>query len=99
MEEVANAPGDGERQAKAPLIIGVGASAVAVDSIERFFGKLALGNDQALVLVLQYREAVADERLRPLAPSAPERHPRIDDWSELAAAIEAAIHDQGLGRG
>ena len=35
---------------------------------------------------------VADERLRPLAPSAPERHPRIDDWADLAAAIEAAIH-------
>jgi hypothetical protein len=34
---------------------------------------------------------VADERLRPLAPSAPERHPRIDDWAELGAAIEAAI--------
>jgi hypothetical protein len=34
---------------------------------------------------------VADERLRPLAPAAPERHPRIDDWPELAAAIEAAI--------
>ncbi|HSV04236.1 MAG TPA: hypothetical protein VLI41_13645 [Phenylobacterium sp.] len=34
---------------------------------------------------------VADERLRPLAPSAPERHPRIDDWGELAAAIEQAI--------
>ena len=35
---------------------------------------------------------VADERLRPLAPLAPERHPRIDDWAELAAAIEAAVH-------
>jgi hypothetical protein len=35
---------------------------------------------------------VADERLRPLAPSAPERHPRIDDWAELADAIERAIH-------
>lgn len=35
---------------------------------------------------------VADERLRPLAPAAPERHPRIDDWAELAAAIEAAVH-------
>lgn len=34
---------------------------------------------------------VADERLRPLAPSAPERHPRIDDWAELASAIEAAV--------
>lgn len=34
---------------------------------------------------------VADERLRPLAPAAPERHPRIDDWAALAAAIEAAV--------
>lgn len=34
---------------------------------------------------------VADERLRPLAPAAPERHPRIDDWADLAAAIERAI--------
>jgi hypothetical protein len=35
---------------------------------------------------------VADERLRPLAPAAPDRHPRIDDWAALAEAIEAAIH-------
>jgi phosphoglycolate phosphatase-like HAD superfamily hydrolase len=34
---------------------------------------------------------VADERLRPLAPSAPDRHRRIDDWAELATAIEAAV--------
>jgi hypothetical protein len=33
---------------------------------------------------------VADERLRPLAPRS-DRHPRIDDWAELVAAIEAAI--------
>jgi len=33
---------------------------------------------------------VADERLRPLAPTS-ERHVRIDDWAELAEAIEAAI--------
>jgi hypothetical protein len=33
---------------------------------------------------------VADLRLRPLAPRS-ERHPRIDDWVELGAAIEAAI--------
>ena len=33
---------------------------------------------------------VADERLRPLAPRS-DRHPRIDDWAELGAAIEAAI--------
>jgi hypothetical protein len=33
---------------------------------------------------------VADERLRPLAPRS-DRHPRIDDWAELGAAIEAAV--------
>jgi hypothetical protein len=33
---------------------------------------------------------VADERLRPLAPRS-ERHPRIDDWSELGEAIERAV--------
>jgi hypothetical protein len=34
---------------------------------------------------------VADERLRPLAFAAPDRHTRIDDWPTLGAAIEAAI--------
>jgi hypothetical protein len=34
---------------------------------------------------------VADPRLRTLAPSAPERHARIDDWPDLKDAIEAAI--------
>ena len=34
---------------------------------------------------------VADERLRPLAPRS-DRHPRIDDWDELAYAIKTAIH-------
>jgi len=36
---------------------------------------------------------VADPRLQPLAPRS-ERHRRIDDWAELAAAVEAAL----LGR-
>lgn len=36
-------------------------------------------------------QMVADPRLRPLAPSAPDRHPRIDDWDELRGAIEAVI--------
>ena len=35
---------------------------------------------------------VADERLRPLAPVALDRHPRIDDWAALTEAIEAAVH-------
>ena len=37
-------------------------------------------------------QMVADERLRPLAFSAPERHVRIDEWPLLGPAIEAAIH-------
>jgi len=36
-------------------------------------------------------QMVADERLRPLAFTAPERHARIDDWDELAVAIARAI--------
>ena len=36
-------------------------------------------------------QMVADPRLQPLAPTAPERHPRIDDWYDLRAAIEAAV--------
>ena len=33
-------------------------------------------------------QMVADERLRPLAPCAPERHTRIDLWPDLKTAIE-----------
>lgn len=33
---------------------------------------------------------VADERLRPLAPTSP-RHRRIDDWKELGLAVEEAV--------
>ena len=36
-------------------------------------------------------QMVADERLRPLAYSTPDKHPRIDDWAELGKAIAAAI--------
>ena len=36
-------------------------------------------------------QMVADERLRPLAPSDPVRHTRIDDWPALAAALEARL--------
>jgi len=36
-------------------------------------------------------QMVADERLRPMAPTAPERHSRIDDWHELSAAITARL--------
>lgn len=34
---------------------------------------------------------VADTRLRPLAPAAPDRHTRIDDWDALGAALIETI--------
>lgn len=36
-------------------------------------------------------QMVADPRLQPLAPTAPERHTRIDDWHTLREAIETAV--------
>jgi hypothetical protein len=36
-------------------------------------------------------QMVADERLRPLAPSAPDRHRRIDDWATLGPAIAQSL--------
>ncbi|MFI4974786.1 MAG: hypothetical protein ACHP84_09635 [Caulobacterales bacterium] len=36
-------------------------------------------------------QMVADERLRPLAFAAPDRHPRIDEWEALGPAIAEAI--------
>jgi hypothetical protein len=36
-------------------------------------------------------QMVADERLQPMAPAAPERHARHDDWPSLRRAIERAI--------
>jgi hypothetical protein len=36
-------------------------------------------------------QMIADERLRPYAPSILDRHPRHDEWPALKAAIEAAI--------
>lgn len=36
-------------------------------------------------------QMVTDERLRPLAPSAPDRHTRIDHWPHLKTAIEARL--------
>jgi hypothetical protein len=36
-------------------------------------------------------QMVADPRLRPFAPSAPERHRRIDDWPELHTALAEVL--------
>jgi len=36
-------------------------------------------------------QMVSDERLRPLAPSAPDRHARIDSWPHLKTAIAECL--------
>jgi two-component system, chemotaxis family, CheB/CheR fusion protein len=63
-DPVQSSPDQEKRQPKGPLIVGVGASAAAMDSIERFFSNLKLDPDQAVVLVLQFRDAVEDGRLQ-----------------------------------
>src|SRR5262249_21550654 len=55
---------DAQGQPSGPLIIGVGASAGAPDSIERFLSNLKLESDQVLVLALRHREALDEGRLR-----------------------------------
>ena len=37
-------------------------------------------------------QSVADERLRPFAPSAPDRHQRFDHWPDLAEGVAAALN-------
>ncbi|MEY9185498.1 CheR family methyltransferase [Bradyrhizobium sp. USDA 313] len=64
MQEVGDQPVQGERRIKTPLIIGVGASPGALDSIERFFASLTVGADQAIVLALQHHGAFDEQRLR-----------------------------------
>ncbi|MBR0819909.1 CheR family methyltransferase [Bradyrhizobium liaoningense] len=64
MDEVGDQAVGGERQIRPPLVIGVGASPAALHSIERFFAKLTVGPDQAVVLALQHHEASDERRLR-----------------------------------
>ncbi|MCA1414118.1 PAS domain-containing protein [Bradyrhizobium sp. NBAIM20] len=64
MHDVGDQPVQGERQIKTPLVIGVGASPGALDSIERFFAKLTVGADQAIVLALQHHETYDEQRMR-----------------------------------
>src|SRR5581483_5839598 len=65
MDEPSRSPtGDSNRQTKAPLVVGVGASAGAKNSIEQFFSKFSLDAEQAIVLVLQHREAFDEGWLR-----------------------------------
>ena len=52
-----------KRQPKFPLIVGVGASANALRSIERFFSRFSPDPEQAIVLVLQHSEGFKEGSL------------------------------------
>ena len=81
MGEPSQSPqGDSYRQAKPSLVIGVGASTGAMNSIERFFSKFPRNPQQAVVLVLQHREAFNEEWLRGI----------LRNGAQLAAASDGA---------
>jgi len=83
-----------------PLVINAGLKGPATAELARRTAGASAFIDDLLPNLESVAEAapavarfqmVADERLRPLAPCAPERHPRHDEWPALKAAIEAAI--------
>jgi hypothetical protein len=83
-----------------PLIINSGVKGPAVAALAaRTSGPVAFIDDLLVNLQSVAAEApdvlrfqlVADERLRPLAPAEPDRHARIDDWCDLAAAIARGL--------
>jgi hypothetical protein len=83
-----------------PLVINEGPKGAAVAQLAaRTSGPSAFVDDllpnldsaaEAAPAVHRF-QLVADERLRALAPAAPERHARIDHWPTLATAIETAL--------
>jgi len=84
-----------------PMIVGSGPKGPAVAALaDRTRGPVAFIDDllpnlesvAAEAPRVQRFQMVADERLRPLAFTAPERHPRFDEWPALKDAIAAAIH-------
>jgi hypothetical protein len=83
-----------------PLVIGAGPKGRPVAALAgRTRGGVAFVDDllpnldsvQAEAPAVHRFQSVADERLRPLAPSAPDRHPRFDHWPDLAGAIARAL--------
>ncbi|MDB5429245.1 MAG: hypothetical protein JWP35_361 [Caulobacter sp.] len=83
-----------------PLILNSSLKGPAVASLAaRTSGRVAFIDDLLpnLESVAEHAPAVArfqmvaDERLRPMAPAAPERHTRHDDWPTMKRAIARAI--------
>jgi len=50
--------------ADSPVVIGIGASGAALESVSTLLSRLSPAPDQAIVVVLQHREATEDEALR-----------------------------------
>ena len=83
-----------------PLVINAGPKGPAVAALaRRTTGPVAFIDDLLpnLESVAEHApsvsrfQLVADERLRPFAPVAPERHIRIDEWSAMGRALAAAL--------
>ena len=83
-----------------PLVIGAGPKGRPVAALaSRTGGPTAFVDDllpnldsvEAEAPAVHRFQSVADERLRPFAPSAPDRHARHDTWPELADAIALAL--------
>ncbi|AWN41188.1 methyltransferase [Methylobacterium durans] len=69
MSERANESGptedadDAVAESTAPMIVGIGATSAAIESVDRFFGHLGESGNLAYVIVLQQREAAEPERV------------------------------------
>jgi len=83
-----------------PMVINEGPKGAAVAGLAaRTMGPCAFVDDLVSNLNSAETEApkvsrfqlVADPRLRPMAPTAPERHRRIDHWPTLGAEIAQAL--------
>jgi len=79
-----------------PMIINAGLKGDAVASLAArtthptaFIDDLLgnLNSVEASAPAVHRFQMVADPRLRPIAPAAPDRHRRIDDWPELRVAL------------
>jgi hypothetical protein len=87
-----------------PLVIGAGPKGRAVAALASrtphataFIDDLLPNLDSVEVEApgVHRFQSVADERLRPLAPCAPDRHLRFDHWPDLAGAIARTLKIAG----
>nr|WP_165937897.1 CheR family methyltransferase [Methylobacterium segetis] len=78
---------DAAAERAAPMIVGIGATSAAVESIDRFFAHLGGSTDLAYVLVLQHRETAEPERVS--------REIRTSSWVTFAPIVDGARVEAG----